>query len=72
VKLKVVPQDFIVEEVADLEVSRESGPYAVYRLTKSSWDTFDLLDLLSRRIGVPRDAISVGGMKDRHGKRRKP
>ena len=67
-KLKVVPQDFIVEEVADLEISRARGPYAVYRLTKSSWDTFDLLDLLSRRMGVPRDALSVGGMKDRHGK----
>jgi tRNA pseudouridine13 synthase len=67
VKLKVTPRDFIVEEVADFEISRTRGPYAVYRLTKSSWDTFDLLDLLSRRIGVPRDAISVGGMKDRYG-----
>ncbi len=67
-KLKVVPQDFIVDEVADFEISRTPGPYAVYRLMKSSWDTFDLLDLLSRRMGVPRGAISVGGMKDRHGK----
>ncbi len=68
VKLKVIPEDFRVEEVSDMEISRARGPYAVYRLTKSSWDTFDLIDLLSRRLGVPRDAVSVGGMKDRHGR----
>jgi tRNA pseudouridine13 synthase len=65
VKLKVVPQDFLVEEVS--EIASGKGPYAVYRLVKSSWDTFDLLVVLARRMGVPRDAVSVGGMKDRHG-----
>jgi tRNA pseudouridine13 synthase len=67
VKIKVTPEDFRVEEVADVPVSRRPGPYAVYRLTKTSWDTFDLLDLLARRLSVPRQALSVGGMKDRHG-----
>ncbi len=67
-KLKVTPEDFRVEEVADISLSRKPGPYCVYRLTKSSWDTFDLVSLLARKMRVPRDAVSVGGMKDRYGK----
>ncbi len=68
VKIKVVPEDFIVEEQAEVPLSSKPGPYAVYRLTKSSWDTFDLLALLARRLGVSRDAVSVSGIKDRHGR----
>ncbi len=67
-KIKVKPEDFVVEEEAEVPLSPKPGPYAVYRLTKSSWDTFDLLALLARRLRVSRDAVSVGGMKDRHGK----
>ena len=66
-KIKVRPEDFIVEEQADYPVSRSPAGYAVFRLAKSSWDTFDLIDLLARRLGVARADISVGGMKDRHG-----
>ena len=39
----------------------------MFRLSKTSWDTFDLIDLLARTWGVSRRDISVGGMKDRHG-----
>lgn len=67
VKLKVTPADFIVEEVADLPLSHRSREYAVFELSKRSWDTFDLIDLLARRMRVRREDISVGGFKDRHG-----
>jgi tRNA pseudouridine13 synthase len=67
-KIKVRPEDFLVEEEAEVPLAADAGPYAVYRLTKTSWDTFDLLDLLARRLGVPPGAVSVGGMKDRHGR----
>ena len=39
----------------------------MYRLRKRSWDTFDLLDVLARRLHVRRGDISLGGIKDRHG-----
>jgi tRNA pseudouridine13 synthase len=75
VKLKATPQDFIVEEeaaaaVLPREAAGPSSPraeYAVFQLSKTSWDTFDLVDLLARRWGVPREAIGLGGFKDRHG-----
>jgi len=67
VKLKVTPADFLVEEESDLRVSAQTAPYAVFRLFKRSWDTFDLIELLARRLGVRREDIGVGGFKDRHG-----
>ncbi len=67
VKLKVTPADFVVDEETDLPLSARRREYAVFRLSKRSWDTFDLIDLLARRMGVRRDDISVGGIKDRHG-----
>jgi tRNA pseudouridine13 synthase len=68
VKVKASPADFIVQEESALPLSPRRAEYAVFRLSKTSWDTFDLVDLLSRRWGVSRDDISVGGIKDRHGR----
>jgi len=69
-KLKVRPEDFVVEEETDYPLAGSPAPYAVFRLSKSSWDTFDLIDVLARRMRVRREDISVGGMKDRHGSTR--
>lgn len=66
-KVKASPEDFRVEEVSSVELSARPGPYAVFRLDKTSWDTFDLLDLLARRLGVDRRDVTVAGLKDRHG-----
>jgi tRNA pseudouridine13 synthase len=67
VKVKASPADFIVQEEAEIPLSARRAEYAVFRLSKTSWDTFDLIDLLSRRWDVRSDDISVGGIKDRHG-----
>jgi tRNA pseudouridine13 synthase len=66
-KVKASPGDFRVEEVSSLAISDRPGPYAVYRLEKTSWDTFALLDLIARRLGVDRRDVAVAGIKDRHG-----
>lgn len=62
------PEDFLVQEESGLPVSQDPAEYAVFRLEKSEWDTFDLLGLLSRRLAVPASALSVGGIKDRYGR----
>lgn len=64
-KIKVRPEDFVVEEVADVPVST-TGPYGVYLLSKRGWNTVDALKRLSRGAGVPFSAFSYGGKKDRH------
>ena len=66
-KVKATTADFQVREESDLALSRDPALFTVFQLSKTSWDTFDLIDLLARRLGVSRDDISVGGMKDRHG-----
>jgi tRNA pseudouridine13 synthase len=67
VKVKATPADFLVREVSSLAPGSRRSEFAVFRLSKCSWDTFDLIDLLARRWGVQRRDIGVGGMKDRHG-----
>jgi tRNA pseudouridine13 synthase len=68
VKVKATPADFIVQEQSNLVLSDRQSGYAVFQLSKTSWDTFDLIELLARRLGVAAADISVGGMKDRHGR----
>ena len=67
-KIKVHPADFLVREEAELEPSPRPQAHAVFRLTKQDWDTFDLIDLLARRLKIPKRDISTGGIKDRYGK----
>ncbi len=64
-KVKARPEDFHVVEVADL-MPGDRGEYRLYRLTKVGWNTTDLLLRLATRFGVPYQAFSYGGKKDRH------
>jgi tRNA pseudouridine13 synthase len=68
--IKRRPQEFQVEEVLTDEVrarvSREPGPFAIYRLAKQSLTTPDAVALVSRQLRVALTDISYGGLKDRH------
>lgn len=65
-KIKVQPEDFIVEEIAHLPLKRK-GTYRVYLLEKKNWNTVDLLIKLSRAFKIPLRNLSYGGKKDRYG-----
>lgn len=62
-KLKCQPDDFYVEEVINLSLTK-TGLYSVYKLEKQHWDTFDLLDYLSRKYHFKN--IGRAGIKDRY------
>ncbi|HXX57395.1 MAG TPA: tRNA pseudouridine(13) synthase TruD [Thermodesulfovibrionales bacterium] len=64
-KIKVRPQDFLVEEIAEIP-SRTGGDFGLYLLEKSGWNTVDLLKRLSRESGIPFGEFAYGGKKDRH------
>lgn len=66
-KVKVRPEDFVVEEVLAAPVLPQPAAFRVYRLRKRTWDTFDLVPVLARRLGVASGDVSLGGIKDRHG-----
>lgn len=65
-KIKVRPEDFVVEEKAPLPL-KEGGRYRVYLLTKKGYNTVDLLIRLSKTFGIPFQRFSYGGKKDRYG-----
>jgi tRNA pseudouridine13 synthase len=64
--IKFIPEDFIVEERADLPLGNRGG-YRVYLLKKSNWTTLDLIYFLSHSISIPFKKFSYGGKKDKHG-----
>jgi tRNA pseudouridine13 synthase len=63
-KIKRLPEDFHVEELTAAAVG--GGPFALYRLTKRSIGTPEVVDEVVRRWKVPRHRISYGGLKDKH------
>jgi len=67
-KIKVKTEDFVVREVSTLQPTPQPQAHAIFRLTKQDWDTFDLVDLLARRLKIPSQDLSTAGIKDRHGK----
>jgi tRNA pseudouridine13 synthase len=65
VKIKVRPEDFVVQEQADVTLDPQPGPYAIFELSKRQWDSFDLVAYLAKRLGVQRGDIALAGIKDR-------
>ena len=63
-KLKRLPEDFQVEELTQFETS--GGPFALYRLTKRSMGTPEVVQEILQRWKLPRDRVSYGGLKDKH------
>lgn len=63
-KVKCRPEDFRVEELADVRC--DGGPFAFYRLNKESLGTPEAIDAICRAWRVRREAVGFGGLKDRH------
>src|SRR5512135_472046 len=64
-KIKCRPEDFFVEELAELRPGRQ-GPFGLYLLEKRGLSTFEAINELARRTGRPPAAISAGGLKDKY------
>ncbi len=69
-------EDFIVEEIGeDGRIFEVGGSYGVntekrsryltFLLEKHDWDTFILLDFMSRELKIEPDRFSLGGIKDK-------
>jgi tRNA pseudouridine13 synthase len=64
-KLKVIPEDFVVRELAHPPVQKK-GPYRLYLFEKKGWNTIDLLMRLAKAHHLPYRLFAYGGLKDRH------
>ena len=63
-KIKLLPEDFVVEELADIPAG--SGSIAIYTLEKSGITTLDALAAVARAFDLPRKVVRHAGLKDRH------
>ncbi|NLZ52633.1 MAG: tRNA pseudouridine(13) synthase TruD [Thermoanaerobacteraceae bacterium] len=64
-KIKVIPEDFIVKELINLKLQAD-GAYRIYLLEKRHWNTMDALLAIARQNKMPMAKIGYGGRKDRH------
>jgi len=61
-KIKELPEDFVVKEVLELKI--EEGSYYYYLVTKKNWNTLDVVKEISQRLHV-KD-VGYAGLKDRN------
>jgi tRNA pseudouridine13 synthase len=64
-KIKVRPEDFVVEELIDIPFS-VNGTYTVLKLEKKYWNTLDVIDFVARRTKVSKNLFARAGLKDRY------
>lgn len=66
-KLKRLPEDFVVEELTDIVAQvQDRGPHTLYRLTKRDLGTLEAVEAIRRRWGLSGLQFHYGGLKDRH------
>lgn len=63
-KLRRLPEDFQVDEIT--RVTPDGGPFALYRLTKTSIGTPEAVGAIVEKWKIQRQRMSYGGLKDRH------
>ncbi|WP_423792519.1 tRNA pseudouridine(13) synthase TruD [Methanocaldococcus indicus] len=65
VKLRVKPEDFIVEEIINLDKVDGNRCY-LYKLTKRNIESLKAFSYLSKKFKIPLKDIGYCGLKDRH------
>ncbi|MCA8936518.1 MAG: tRNA pseudouridine(13) synthase TruD [Planctomycetes bacterium] len=65
-KLKSIPEDFVVAEISDFTPDA-AGRFFVYELTKRSLATLEALSIIARKSGMRAKDLSAAGLKDKHG-----
>ncbi len=75
-RIKQLPEDFTVEEIAEdgrvlevdksiIESNSQAGEFIHFTLQKNNWDTMRAMKEISRKLGVSRNRLSFAGTKDK-------
>jgi tRNA pseudouridine13 synthase len=65
-KLKQLPNDFVVEEIPNYTISSEKDEHAIFLLQKQEVDTFDAIRRIAQRLRISLFEIGYAGLKDKH------
>lgn len=63
-KLRVNLEDFIVEEIS-VSPNKENGKYTIVKIRAKNWETFKLINEISKKLKVSRNRINFAGTKDK-------
>lgn len=63
-KIKQVPEDFVVEEINSLKAS-PNGKYCIFLLQKKGWNTIDAVREIASRLNMNEKDIRYAGLKDK-------
>ena len=64
-KIKQIPEDFIVEEKIKLKLKKEKLDYSIWKLTKKDWESFKIIQAIAKSLGTNPKFIGFAGNKDR-------
>jgi tRNA pseudouridine13 synthase len=64
-KLRVIPQDFKVDEISDYPLEEKKGKFTIGDVTSINWETNKLIRDISNRLGISRNRINFAGTKDK-------
>mgnify|MGYP005838292805 CR=1 FL=1 len=67
-KLRVQPEDFVVEEISNYPSKSNSGKYLIASVTSKNWETNNLIKELSDCLHISRQRIGFAGTKDKRAK----
>ena len=67
-KLRLLPEDFIVQEVSNYPSKRENGRFTIADVTATNWETNLLVRELSNWLHISRQRIGFAGTKDKRAK----
>jgi len=65
VRVKAVPEDFVVEEQARLPLAPD-GPYTIYRVRKRAVTTMEVEAMMAHALRRPRSAVRSPALKDKN------
>lgn len=63
-KLRVNVEDFIVDEIS-INPKKQNGEYTIAQIRARNWETFKLVNEISKRLKISRNRISFAGTKDK-------
>ncbi|MCQ2070234.1 MAG: tRNA pseudouridine(13) synthase TruD [archaeon] len=64
-RLKVSPDDFVVDEISIHPEPADGGKYTIAKVTARNWETNHMVRLMSRQLNMSRERISFAGTKDK-------
>ncbi len=65
-KLKQIPEDFLVKEEINLNLTQERNNYSIIELIKTNWDSFKVIQAIAKSLKTKVKFIGFAGNKDKN------